>query len=73
MPNAHVTAKSEATGESHTATTNESGFYTITNLLPGNYTVDVEAPGFKKYETTHNNLQPNQIDANAGCAAFGWS
>ena len=59
VPNASVTVKSEATGESHTATTNESGYYTVTNLLPGFYTVTVEAPGFKKYESSHNKLDPS--------------
>ena len=59
IPNAQVTIKSEATGETHTATTNESGYYNATNLLPGYYTVTVEAPGFKKYESSHNKLDPS--------------
>ena len=30
--------------------TNESGFYTVTNIPPGMYSVAAEASGFKKYE-----------------------
>src|SRR5579884_1260439 len=59
IPNAQVTVKSESTGESHKINTNESGYYTVTNLLPGYYTVSVEAAGFKRFESTHNKLDPN--------------
>lgn len=31
----------------------------MTNLPPGVYTVTVEAAGFKKFESTHNKLDPN--------------
>src|SRR5579875_418779 len=67
VPNATVTITSEATDEKHTVKTDADGHYTVTNLLPGNYTMDAEAPGFKKYESTHNTLQANStvaLDAN---------
>ncbi|HWQ34645.1 MAG TPA: TonB-dependent receptor [Blastocatellia bacterium] len=43
---ATVTVKSVDTGAIRTATTNEQGQYTITNLQPGLYDVTVQASGF---------------------------
>src|SRR5882762_5379189 len=48
---ATVTATNQASGISRSATTGDSGFYRITGLAPGGYTVVVEAPGFKKSST----------------------
>ena len=59
IPKAKVDIKNEATGEEHVAATNESGYYTVTNLPPSLYTVTVEMAGFKKFESTHNKLDPN--------------
>src|SRR6266481_1748932 len=67
VPNATVTVKNEATGAERRATTNEQGFYIVTNIPAGYYTVAVEAKGFKKYEVSKNKLDPNAtatIDAN---------
>src|ERR1700682_2652701 len=58
VPNAKVTL-TNPTGLTRTATTNESGFYTITNIPPALYTVTVEAPGFKKFESSNNKLDPS--------------
>jgi hypothetical protein len=48
---ATVTATNHATGVSKSATTGDSGFYRITGLAPGGYTVVVESQGFKKSST----------------------
>jgi len=48
VPNATVTATNVATNLSRTATTDENGFYTLTNLPVGTYNVIVEQKGFKK-------------------------
>jgi hypothetical protein len=45
---AKVTATEVGTGISHDTQTNNSGNYTISNLPPGNYSLRVEAGGFKK-------------------------
>lgn len=48
-------------------TTNESGYYVITNVPPGVYIMTVEAAGFQKYQATNNKLDPAAdlvIDAN---------
>jgi hypothetical protein len=57
VPNAKVTVRSEATSFERQIKTNETGFYTATNLPPGYYTVVVEAPGFKTTSKTGNKLE----------------
>ena len=47
VPNAKVTATNTEQGVSQTTTTNDSGYFTLSNLKPGNYRVSVEAQGFK--------------------------
>src|SRR5882762_2161400 len=59
IPNATVTVRNEATGAERKATTNESGSFTVTNIPAGFYTVDVEAKGFKKFQSAHNKLDPS--------------
>ncbi|HZT28754.1 MAG TPA: TonB-dependent receptor [Bryobacteraceae bacterium] len=46
IPNAAVTAKGVGTGVVRSVTTGDSGAYTFTNLLPGDYDVSASAPGF---------------------------
>ena len=48
VPNATVTVSNAATNFSRTASTDSSGFYTITNIPVGKYTVTVEMQNFKK-------------------------
>ena len=48
VPGANVTARSSATSVMRTATTNDEGFYQLTNLPPGAYDLTVEAPNFKR-------------------------
>lgn len=47
VPNATVTITNDATGVKKTATSNSAGTYTVTDLLPGIYTVKVEDAGFE--------------------------
>jgi hypothetical protein len=58
IPNAKVVVRNEATGTERQATTNDSGYYTVTNIPPGLYTVSADAPGFKRYESKSNKLDP---------------
>lgn len=44
---AHVTAVNVSTNQAQTADTNSEGQYRIFNLLPAQYTIKLEAPGFK--------------------------
>lgn len=59
VANAKVTIKSETRAFERTTTTNGEGYYVISSLPPGNYTVTVEANGFKSYKETSRKLDPN--------------
>jgi carboxypeptidase family protein len=48
IPGAPVKAVNDATKQSRDAVTDPQGFYVITNLPVGNYTVTIEHSGFKK-------------------------
>lgn len=50
VPNAKVTVIDQAKGTTDEATTNDSGNYNVTHLIPDPYTVRIEAPGFKVIE-----------------------
>ena len=60
VPGAKIAARNQA-GLERQATTNESGFYTITNIPAGFYTVTVEAAGFKKFESKDNKLDASTV------------
>ena len=58
VPSAKVTVQNNS-GVVRQATTNESGYYTITNVPPGLYTMTTEAPGFRRYQSKDNKLDPS--------------
>ena len=49
IPNAQVKASSPATGEVRESTTDQSGRYTIGNVIAGTYDLSVSAPGFRLF------------------------
>lgn len=53
---APVLVRNEATGNTVRTQTNDSGYFQVPNLLPAYYTIEVEAPGFKKYSEQHLKL-----------------
>src|SRR5205085_1589909 len=55
VPNGKVTVRNTS-GLERQANTNESGYFIITNVPAGEYSVMIEAPGFKKFESTSNKL-----------------
>jgi len=55
VPKAKVTVKNTSGLERQTST-NDSGYFTVTNIPPSIYTISVEVAGFKKYESTNNKL-----------------
>ncbi len=59
VPKTKVVVTNEATGEEHPVSTNDSGYYTVPNLAPGEYGMTAQAPGFKKFESKHNKLNAN--------------
>ncbi len=54
IANASVTLASEGTGVTSKTMSGPQGFYTFANLNPGQYTVTVDAKGFKKLTSQHN-------------------
>lgn len=52
VPGATLTVTNPATGLSRTLTTNDQGGFSAVNLPSGEYTIDVEAPGFGKFTQT---------------------
>ena len=61
---AKVTITNQATGVSHTATTNGSGFYSAEGLTTGQYKIQVATAGFKENITSGIQLDPGQRRAN---------
>jgi hypothetical protein len=53
---AKVTVKNEARAFERTATTNAEGYFVITQLPPGLYTIKFEANGFKQHQETGRKL-----------------
>src|SRR5262245_3650354 len=59
VPRAKVVITNQATGLVREATTADTGAYSIPTVPPGLYTMTVEAPGFKKYESKDNKVDPS--------------
>jgi len=55
VANAKITARNQSGVERQT-TSGESGYYVITNVPPGFYTVTIEASGFQRYQSLDNKL-----------------
>lgn len=56
LPNVSVVVTNEATNLARTVTTDADGFFTVTNLPAGSYSVTIEQSGFKKLLKTANSL-----------------
>jgi hypothetical protein len=63
VPNAKVKATNSSTGLSRTAMTDGTGAYTISYLPVGNYSVTVEASGFKRYEQQNVTIAVDQVQS----------
>ncbi len=50
IPNATVVLKSELSGDTRRTLSNAEGYFTISAIQAGTYTVIIEAPGFEKWE-----------------------
>jgi hypothetical protein len=70
-PSNSAVVNAEATltnNSSHTvrhATTNQTGFYTFASVLPGAYTLTLEANNFTRYENTDVTVGPQNLTVNA--------
>ncbi len=50
VTNAKITMKNELNGDIRTSVSNGAGYFSITAIQPGTYTVTVSAPGFKEWQ-----------------------
>ncbi len=57
IANAKVTVTNDATNVARTAETNSVGSYTVTDLIPGIYSIKVESPGFQTSNHTGTGIE----------------
>jgi len=73
VPNATLTLKSNATGETQTTTTGSTGLYNFPLLKPGSYTVSISQSGFKgvnlKVDVLLGQITPANIKLAVGNAS----
>jgi hypothetical protein len=50
VANAKITMTNQASGDVRTTVSNGAGYFSVTAVQPGTYTVKVEAPGFKQWK-----------------------
>src|SRR5947209_11591624 len=58
IANAKISVRNNR-GVERAATSNDSGYFAITNIPAGFYTIVVEVPGFQRYESRDNKLDPS--------------
>ena len=61
VPNAHVSATDETTGEKLATVSDQTGFYRFLELHPDPYLVVVEAAGFKQVSSAHVLVQISRV------------
>ncbi|MFB3827080.1 MAG: TonB-dependent receptor domain-containing protein [Bryobacteraceae bacterium] len=61
VPQAAVTARSEATGITTSTETTSEGYYTLPSLLPGRYELSISKPGFVPVRQTGLELTVQQV------------
>src|ERR1700680_3987709 len=61
VPSAKIVVTNEATGVIRRATAGTDGVYTVTDLLPGGYRLEVEAKGFSPLDRSGIVLDANRV------------
>ncbi|HEX4022653.1 MAG TPA: carboxypeptidase regulatory-like domain-containing protein [Acidobacteriaceae bacterium] len=61
IPNAKVVLRNIQTSVEHTTVSNSAGVYSIFSIIPGDYTVETTAPGFRPKEVPEFTLAVSQI------------
>ncbi|QHS52279.1 TonB-dependent receptor [Edaphobacter sp. 12200R-103] len=61
LPNVAITVTNPATGEKRSVTTDNQGNYQVLSLPRGEYTIDIDATGFKHFTRTPINVVVNQV------------
>jgi hypothetical protein len=60
IPKVEVTITNSETGVKETTQTDRAGFYLVSQLVPGTYTVHVEYTGFTPVDTANVAVKANQ-------------
>ncbi len=60
LPGASISVKNAKTGVSATSTTNQTGFYSVSGLIPGIYSVTIQAQGFESLVRDNLTLDVNE-------------
>ena len=58
VPNAKITLMNQATQEQREISSNKDGYFAFAAVLPGTYSVKVEAPSFKAWQQTDITMNP---------------
>lgn len=66
VPNANVTLTNQASHEERVVTSNKDGYFAFAAVLPGTYTVKVEAPSFKSWQQTDIIMHPGDTRSVSG-------
>src|SRR5271170_3969116 len=61
VPNATVTIVNRATGQSRQTATTSEGLYSFPDVLTGDYTVTISAPGFHTSQTNNTEVTINTV------------
>src|SRR5215469_10746902 len=61
IPGASVVVKNEASGDTRTSKADDAGFWSVTALVPGNYSITISANGFTSWQM--NGIVVNQGDS----------
>jgi hypothetical protein len=57
MPGVTVTVTNETNSEKHTALTSTGGVFRVPGLVPGQYSIQTDMPGFKTTKLSHVNVK----------------
>ena len=61
VPNAAISVTNAETNTARATVADDAGRYTLSNLLPGSYLIEVTSTGFKKFASRNNRVQINSI------------
>ena len=71
VPEAKVTVRNNGTGVTTSTVTSSAGTYTITDLIPGTYTVKIEKQGFQAWQSSQVTVEGGGKQATADATLNG--
>jgi hypothetical protein len=58
VPGAQVSMRNESSGDERTTISNGDGFFSISAVQPGDYTINIESKGFQRWQSTGIHFDP---------------